>query len=110
MHRLSPDAIDAQIKRECEFIGFPVRTMHKIRKIYASTLLHNGVNLSIVKDMLGYADESTTLKHYIYNSNDSTETDNMVLNALETHNSTESDQSDQNNMLIFPIKKIAETL
>ena len=44
--------------------------MHKIRKTYASTLLHNGVNLSIVKDMLGHADELTTLKHYIYNIED----------------------------------------
>ena len=63
---LTPDAVDAQIKRGCEYIGIPVKTMHKIRKTYASTLLHNGVNLSIVKDMLGHADESTTLKHYIY--------------------------------------------
>ena len=64
---LTPDAVDTQIKRGCEYIGIPVKTMHKIRKTYASTLLHNGVNLSIVKDMLGHADESTTLKHYIYN-------------------------------------------
>ena len=65
---LTPDAVDTQIKRGCEYIGIPVKTMHKIRKTYASTLLHNGVNLSIVKDMLGHADESTTLKHYIYNT------------------------------------------
>ena len=63
---LTPDAVDTLIKRGCEYIGIPVKTMHKIRKTYASTLLHNGVNLSIVKDMLGHADESTTLKHYIY--------------------------------------------
>ncbi len=68
---LTPDAVDTQIKRGCEYIGIPVKTMHKIRKTYASTLLHNGVNLSIVKDMLGHADESTTLKHYIYNIEDS---------------------------------------
>lgn len=73
---LTPDAVDTQIKRGCEYIGIPVKTMHKIRKTYASTLLHNGVNLSIVKDMLGHADESTTLKHYIYNIEDSIETDN----------------------------------
>lgn len=76
---LTPDAVDTQIKRGCEYIGIPVKTMHKIRKTYASTLLHNGVNLSIVKDMLGHADESTTLKHYIYNIEDSIETDNKVL-------------------------------
>lgn len=100
---LTPDAVDAQIKRGCEYIGIPVKTMHKIRKTYASTLLHNGVNLSIVKDMLGHADESTTLKHYIYNIEDSKETDNKVLNALDPQNDAKSDQSDQN---IIPFAKI----
>ena len=100
---LTPDAIDAQIKRGCEYIGIPVKTMHKIRKTYASTLLHNGVNLSIVKDMLGHADEATTLKHYIYNIEGSTETDNKVLNALAPKNDTKRDQSDQN---IIPFRKL----
>ena len=100
---LTPDAVDTQIKRGCEYIGIPVKTMHKIRKTYASTLLHNGVNLSIVKDMLGHADESTTLKHYIYNIEDSIETDNKVLNALDPQNYAKSDQRDQN---IIPFTKI----
>lgn len=102
---LTPDAVDAQIKRGCEHIGIPVKTMHKIRKTYASTLLHNGVNLSIVKDMLGHADESTTLKHYIYNIEDSTETDNKVLNALDPQNHVKSDQSDQNIISFTKIKR-----
>lgn len=106
---LTPDAIDAQIKRGCEHIGIPVKTMHKIRKTYASTLLHNGVNLSIVKDMLGHADESTTLKHYIYNIEDSTETDNKVLNALESLNYEKSAQSDQN-VIPFTKRKRTENL
>ena len=104
---LTPDTVDAQIKRGCEYIGIPVKTMHKIRKTYASTLLHNGVNLSIVKDMLGHADESTTLRHYIYNIEDSTETDNKVLNALDPQNDAKSDQSDQNIIQFTKIKRAA---
>ena len=106
---ISPDAVDAQIKRGCEYIGIPVKTMHKIRKTYASTLLHNGVNISIVKDMLGHADESTTLKHYIYNIEDNTETYNKVLDALEDRNTVKSDQSDQK-VIAFPANKKAENL
>ena len=106
---ISPDAVDAQIKRGCEYIGIPVKTMHKIRKTYASTLLHNGVNISIVKDMLGHADESTTLKHYIYNIEDNTETYNKVLDALEDRNTVKSDQSDQK-VIVFPANKKAENL
>ena len=87
----------------------PLKTMHKIRKTYASTLLHNGVNISIVKDMLGHADESTTLKHYIYNTEDSTETDYKVLDALENKAVIKSDQSDQK-IISFPKNKKAENL
>ena len=104
---LLPDAVDAQVKRGCEYIGIPVKTMHKIRKTYASTLLHNGVNISIVKDMLGHADESTTLKHYIYNTEDSDVTDLIVRNALESNGGAKSDQSDQN-IICFQAKKKAE--
>lgn len=103
---ISPDAVDAQVKRGCEYIGIPVKTMHKIRKTYASTLLHNGVNISIVKDMLGHADESTTLKHYIYNIEDSEETDYKVLNALESRSNLKSDQ----NIINFSGKRKAKNL
>ena len=83
--------------------------MHKIRKTYASTLLHNGVNISIVNDMLGHADESTTLKHYIYNTVGSTETDYKVLDALENERVRKSDQSDQK-IISFPKSKKTENL
>ena len=53
------------------------------------------INISIVKDMLGHADESTTLKHYIYNTENSRETDEKVLNALGEEKTSKSDQSDQ---------------
>lgn len=100
---LLPDAVDAQVKRGCEYIGIPVKTMHKIRKTYASTLLHSGVNLSIVKDMLGHADETTTLKHYIYNTEDFEETECIVRNALE--GSPDSSDHSSQNIICFPEKR-----
>lgn len=100
-HCMSPKAIDAQIEKGCKHINMPVKTMHKIRKTYASNLLHNGVNISIVKDLLGHADESTTLKHYIYNTEGNEETYRQVLNALKRENDASSDQSDQNNIVYF---------
>lgn len=104
-HIMYPDAIDAQIKRGCEHIGINVKTMHKIRKTYGSTLLHNGVNISAVKDMLGHADETTTLKHYIYNTINNQKTGEMVLNALSEDKVTKSDQ----NIIQFAGKKKTET-
>lgn len=110
---LSPDTIDAQIKRGCEYIGIPVKTMHKIRKTYASTLLHNGVNVSIVKDMLGHADETTTLKHYIFNTEEESETDNIVLGVLEGDKKADenkSEQSEQKIISFLDMKKTRKTL
>lgn len=80
---LTPETIDAQIDHGCENIGIPVKSMHKIRKSYASRLYHNGVNISIVKDMLGHADEAITIHHYIYNPESEESTYNIVKNALD---------------------------
>lgn len=57
----------------------------------------------------GYADESTTLKHYIFNVEDNSETENIVLNALEGEKRVKSDQSDQK-IILFSKNKKAENL
>ena len=51
--------------------------------VNASNLLHEGINLSAVKDLLGHSDETTTLKHYIYNTDSKDETKKAVLNVME---------------------------
>ena len=113
---MSPDTVDAQLVRGCQYIGIPIKTMHKIRKTYASTLLHNGVNISVVKEMLGHADESTTLRHYVYNTETSETTGDAVKKALiegdgtssEKVNSEEVTKSDQK-IISFQTKKKTET-
>lgn len=107
---LSPDTVDAQIKRGCEYIGIPVKTMHKIRKTYASTLLHNGVNVSIVKDMLGHADENTTLKHYIFNIEEDSETDSIVLGVLEGEKKVKEEKSEQSEQKIISFSDMKKAL
>ena len=80
---MSPDAVDTQLIRGCNYIGIPVKTMHKIRKTYASTLYENGVSIPVIADMLGHADENTTLKHYIFTRINNEEKDQLVLSALQ---------------------------
>lgn len=79
------DALSSQLKRACQRINIPVRRPHKIRKTYASILYQNGVPITIISKLLGHADESTTLKHYIYNINNDQESDEMVLKALQNN-------------------------
>lgn len=82
-HVMTPDAIDTQLLRGCEYIGIPIRTMHKIRKTYASTLYKNGVSIPVIRYLLGHADEATTFKHYIFNLDTDETTDELVINALQ---------------------------
>ena len=113
---MSPDTVDAQLVRGCQYIGIPIKTMHKIRKTYASTLLHNGVNISVVKEMLGHADESTTLRHYVYNTETNETTGDVVKKALIESDETSSEKvndkkvtrSDQK-IVSFQTKKKTET-
>ena len=107
---LTPDALDAQVKRGCEYIGIPVKTMHKIRKTYASQIYHSCHNISAVKDVLGHADETTTLKHYIYNTEDNEETDRLIRNALEdtSYHNNEKGTSRDLKIVLFPTKKKTE--
>lgn len=80
---MSPDAIDTQLKRGCEYIGMRVKTAHKIRKTFASRLIESGVPLVVVKELMGHASEQITLKHYCFNLYDEDKTKGMVLQALQ---------------------------
>lgn len=110
---MTPDAIDTQLLRGCEYIGIPRRTMHKIRKTYASTLYKKDVPIPAIKNMLGHADETTTFKHYIFNLETDETTDELVLNALQG-NTISSEKPVDNvrqremNIIQFPINKKAE--
>ncbi|MDY5700994.1 MAG: hypothetical protein SPK68_07885, partial [Lachnospiraceae bacterium] len=42
-----------------------------------------------------HADETTTLRHYIFNIVEETETDNLVLNVLEGKKKTEESKNDE---------------
>ena len=98
------DAISAQLKRACEKVGIPIRRPHKIRKTYASILYQNGVPVTIISRLLGHADETTTLKHYIFNVNNDQETENIVLNALQNKSDINVTKGDQQ-IIQFPMGK-----
>ena len=102
------DALSAQLKRSCQKLGIPVRRPHKIRKTYASVLYQNGVPVTIISKLLGHAEESTTLKHYIFNVNNDQETENIVLNALQNSSDFNVTKRDQQ-IIPFPEHKKWET-
>lgn len=100
---ITRDVLDGQLRRGCAYAGIPIRSMHKIRKTYASTLYQRGVSITIISKLLGHADESTTMKHYIFNLKDETETDSLVLNALSSNTIT-------NNLITISREEISESV
>ena len=72
-----------------------------------------GTRKGEIKELLGHADETTTLKHYIFNIEDDSETANIVLGALEGNKTTEEvscEQCEQNVVSFSDMKKALKPL
>lgn len=75
-------SIQAMIKRGCEFINMDVKTSHKIRKTYISTLIDSGLNIDEIRRMVGHSDERTTYANYCFNRLTNKETEKVIEKAL----------------------------
>ena len=60
-------AMTCYLYRVCEKVGIPERSMHVLRKTYATRLINAGVDSSIIINQLGHSDINTTREHYYYN-------------------------------------------
>ena len=69
---------DTEIRNVCERCDIPIRSMHKLRKTYASYLVHIGKDEKMVQEQLGHSDIKTTREHYQYNLLD----DDQTVDAL----------------------------
>ena len=64
--RLLVTTYSYRIRAACEGCHIPVRSMHKIRKTYGTTLIDNGVDKSLIKAQMGHSDISTTMHYYYF--------------------------------------------
>ena len=62
--RIKSRAFTKRLKRICNNIGILPRSMHKIRKTYASTLFACGIEEKIVQNQLRHKDSMTTHNYY----------------------------------------------
>ena len=100
-------------------INIPIKGTHRIRKTFVSTVVNNGDPITTASRIAGHADERTTIKNYLFDTNDETETNKAILNALgdnpessvtttyrnvENKNVTKRDS----NIILFPSNKKAE--
>lgn len=74
-------AIQAMILRGCKKIGINLKTCHKIRKTYISTLIDSGLNIDQIRKMAGHSDERTTYGNYCFNRKTDEQTELHIENA-----------------------------
>lgn len=78
-------SIQAMILRGCNRVNMDVKTSHKIRKTYISTLIDSGLNIDAVRRFAGHSDERTTYGNYCYNRLTDHQTEEVVEGALNAN-------------------------
>jgi integrase len=71
--RIRANALNRRLTRVCNELGIPKRSMHKVRKTYATSLIDGHVDEATITQLMGHKDISTTMKYY-YWANKDTET------------------------------------
>ena len=94
-------------------INIPLKGTHRIRKTWISTLVSQDIPLSVVSKISGHADEKTTMKYYVFNTNSEEETKNLILSALGDNTTSSNEElknvtNRDNNIILFPNNKKAE--
>ena len=79
-HAVTPSDLENKIRRLCVELNLPIRSPHKMRKTYVSTLLNNGADPDFVRAQVGHKEIQTTYNSYTY----STSRPEKQLQMLET--------------------------
>lgn len=66
--RLYAESFSCQLKRICQKINILPRSLHKIRKTYATNLLDSGVPDKIIENQMGHTTIQTTKGFYYFNN------------------------------------------
>lgn len=66
--RVKAHGYSKKVRRICRSVNIPVRSMHKCRRTYATTLLNNNVAEKLVTQQMGHTDILTTKEYYWYNN------------------------------------------
>lgn len=60
-------SIKAMLTEGCKHVKMQLKTSHKIRKTFISSLIDGGINIDEVRRIAGHSDERTTYGNYCYN-------------------------------------------
>lgn len=64
--RMNKNTIGKYLRKACEACGIPYRSPHKIRRVYATTLINNNVDDSLLMTQMGHTTTETTRRYYYF--------------------------------------------
>lgn len=79
---LGKQSVNALYRKYCRLAGILQRNSHKTRKTYISALIDGKVNINTIREMVGHADERTTLNCYAFDRLPSEERKKVIEAAL----------------------------
>ncbi|MBB2182233.1 site-specific integrase [Lachnospiraceae bacterium MD1] len=80
--RIHVRALDYRLRKYCDNLNIPEKSMHKIRKTFISTLIDHNVNINYIRETVGHESEETTYKSYCFNRLSTDMTENILENIL----------------------------
>ena len=90
-NRICGANMNKYLRKACNNIGIKPRSMHKIRRTYATKLINAKVNSVTICNQLGHSDVKTTYKYYIKENKNKEQIQveiQRVFNSLTTDNKT----------------------
>ena len=68
--RILANTFNDYLRNACKRCNINMKSMHKIRRTYGTTLIDSGVDESLIMEQMGHTDISTTKKFYYYSNKD----------------------------------------
>lgn len=82
---LTERSVSTLYTKYCKQAGISQKSSHKARKTYISSLIDGDVNINTVRELVGHADERTTLRNYTFDRRTESEKHQMIEKALNTY-------------------------
>lgn len=81
--RVWKNTFNDRLYHACDAVGIPRRSMHKIRKTYATMLIDSKVDESLIMSQLGHSDIATTKKYYYFANKNKEHNMEQITNAVK---------------------------
>lgn len=91
--RSNARTITKYLEKLCISTKILIKSNHKIRKTYISSLFDNGVNIDTIRRQAGHEDERTSLKNYCFDQHTDKEIESQLENASNKKTSLKVNQS-----------------